>query len=202
MEHLIQLYFEQEINEEELQQLKEHIEICPACRADFYEMACLFQDLDSLAMEERHRFQKLLWPLKWAVICVTMVLCVAISFRASQQQSSVRFLVQTEKQMQLESIAVTSGEMACFGRYPYMDTARMKPCQIIEAVLLHDPRLQPERLILVKAPDQRTLEAVLQLMGISMDPREIDQKGVDFPASYLIRAGDKPDIQLIYHTRE
>ncbi len=201
MEHLIQLYFEQEISEEELQQLKEHIKICPTCRSDFFEMACLIQDLDTLGIEERHRFQKLLWPLKWAVICVTMILCVAISFRASQH-SSVRVLVQTEKQMQLQAIAASGGEIACFERYPFVDPSPMKPCQIIEAVPLNDPRTQRERLILVKAPDQQTLDAVLQLMGIHMDPREIDQKGVDFPASYLIRLGEKPDIQLIYHTWE
>ncbi|SFI97335.1 anti-sigma factor family protein [Thermoflavimicrobium dichotomicum] len=210
MEHLIQLYFDEEINEADSIKLKDHLTGCPKCRADFFDMAGLIRELETIGDEERRRQRRVFFPVKWAMICFTLVLCISVSLRSGYptwkfrmlQEKSSQYVADKRIHLREPMVSVRYNTKDCVQKVHYIQDFERKPCLFTWTQRKKSGLWQTNQLVIIKVPDRQSLEAVLLLMGIHMNTAEIGQKNVKFPASFRIKAGKKPEIQPIYDPLE
>jgi hypothetical protein len=77
MDRLIQLYLDQEIDEADLQCLREHIQVCDSCRQSLQEMIALVQTLEEIrGSQEKSRLTAINQMIKWMAVATSIVFIV------------------------------------------------------------------------------------------------------------------------------
>lgn len=80
MDRLIQLYLDQEIEEADLQRLREHVQTCEPCRQSLQEMIALVQTLEGIRRrQEDHRISMMNQKLKWMAVATSIVFIITFT---------------------------------------------------------------------------------------------------------------------------
>ncbi|SFS44099.1 anti-sigma factor family protein [Marininema halotolerans] len=218
MDRLIQLYVDQEINEQEHEELRHHIAGCESCLTSLTEMVTLVSSLDEI---RQHELSNRPVPfvnhfLKWMV--VTAVILLFVTGGPS---------LLTHRNTGLDQEAVTLDDEVVLPSKITVLATKKEDLHIPESgnIEVISPRLQPlksikiggqtaliypsampfladkdqnwvrsmKRLVFVHVPDQETLEHLFSSVGIAMEDK--DAKGMEettFPTSIILTTGDHP----------
>ncbi|MBA4492827.1 zf-HC2 domain-containing protein [Paenactinomyces guangxiensis] len=215
---LIQLFVDGEINFRERQILGEHIKVCSSCREQLNEMIVLVQGLEEIGVKERRRQKQLfLQPVKWAALCTSIILLAFVS-PVHSVPSSNKPLHETEtagkdqpqEMLAMMTVLATQGEKLHIPDDEYIHV--VQPRQIDSPPLSQTALIYPSAMpffkheqqpwlkkinqfVFVKVPDVRTLHTLLTTTGIRLEPDQLVEGQIEFPASMIIKTGENPQIE-------
>ncbi|MFC4077023.1 anti-sigma factor family protein [Salinithrix halophila] len=226
MDRLIQLYVDQEIDNEGHERLRKHVAECDLCRQSLAEMITLVRSLEEIrSHRDPGRPATVINNLiKWAAVYTAILFFVTFGpslldhrpvsvdgeQAGSQGTSSVPvdprtshrevmvLATQKEKLHIPDSGYIKVMRPRNLGEKMEMDTAWVYPSAIPAlAETKNDWVKQIKRLVFVKVPDNETFRTLLTSAGI---PLEVEGKGGvekgSFPASIILTTGEKPRVEI------
>lgn len=222
IEHLIQLYLDTEISEDDSMKLKEHLAYCPSCRADFQEMMMIVKSLDKIRVEERlSSWRPLLLSLKWTLVISTMIIFYSISSThepfglpetTRHQDTQNEQIAKNLNPSAYVTVLTTKAEKLHIPDSRYIQV--LQPKQLNSGINAQTAWIYPsaipffleeqgtwfekvDQFVFVKVPDIETFRELLSALDIRSGMDEIITDNIRFPASFIIKTGNNPQIESI-----
>jgi len=219
VDRLIQLYVDRELDEPNVQLLREHVAGCASCNRNLQEMIALVNTLEEIRTHVRTGSapSSLLW-LKRAAVCLSIAVLIYLAplgtlpWFTDEPQTAVK---QAEPDISRElpegphkvMVFATQGETLHIPQSEYIyvvspnqfdpesgtDTVWIYPSAI--PFFLQDDSswyTRMKRLVFVKVPDDRTFKTLVSTVGIGLDQGAEQLRNMAFPTSVIITLGKEP----------
>mgnify|MGYP001172731891 CR=1 FL=1 len=214
-ERYIQLYVDQEINEEDRRKLLEHTRSCPDCRRELKEMVALVSSMED-ARQEMRTGTPLLFRgfFKWVAVCTVAVsfAYLAIPFTqksgsenpAQPMQHSLMVLAGQEESLHIpqdESVHVVHP-----GRWSdegfTSEATLVYPSAV--SFFLEKERSWSEytkRFVFIRVPDEQTLVTLLTYAGAKVE-QLTGLANIQYPTSVMITLEESPEYETFTFPEE
>lgn len=212
MDRLIQLYVDQDIDEEEKERLRDHVSQCDSCRQSLQEMVALVHSLEEIrrSMEPRRPAVILNHFIKWAAVYTAIAFLVYFVPQMEQHKmeeygtesmhvhSTVTVLATGAEKLHIpDSDYIQVMRPRNLGQELDIDTALVYPSAVPS--LLEDEQdwyKRIKRFVFVKVPDPDTLKYLLLSAGFSKEELlDKEWKRDRFPTSVILTTGKQYQLE-------
>ncbi|SMO60068.1 anti-sigma factor family protein [Melghirimyces algeriensis] len=218
MDHLIQLYVDQEIEMDDRQRLKEHVETCSSCRKNLLEMLDLVQSLEEIRNHQENRSKPITllnYGVKWVAVYVAIIFLVAfvpgvLQHRSTEGNELANDSVPSNPSHYEMMVLATQAEKLHIPESDYVHVTTPQSLTAdadIETALIYpsalpffEKKMQDwnreaiKRFVFVRIPDNKTLQTILSLAGSDVKKTSLEKPS--FPMSIILTTGEKPSMEI------